>query len=250
MTAAELRRLINQVHSIIFTFPIAMDSYRYFIFNQKSMVVLGILQIACAGVCIVSGFIDTTFRKESILRNTRVPIWSAVVMSIPGVLALFSSQKKNPYLVNFLIAASVLSIFITVVIIVYAILTLGFGEDDDDVFQSPYRDMLKKHQYILGKLVEGANIALLLASFCSLSVVLIIAYVSCRSLPNCACYDSVTGMESLVPTEEQQSQSIELVCAFQGDSDKSVTAPVPFVNRELSGDEEMSAEPPPYIRFA
>ncbi|XP_043917566.1 uncharacterized protein LOC122793510 [Protopterus annectens] len=227
-----------------------MDRYRYFIFNQKSMVVLGILQIACAGVCIVSGFIDTTFRKVTVLRNTRAPIWAGAVMSIPGALALFSSQKKNSYLVNFLIASSVLSCFTTIIVVVYAILTLGFGEDDDDVFHSPYWVMPHEHHYILGKMVEGANIVILLASFCSLSLDLIIAYIGCRSLPNCTCYDSVNGMASLVPTEEQHSQSIELVSTFQGEDEKTVNAPVPFVNHELSGEEEEIAKPPPpYIRF-
>lgn len=66
-----------------------MDRYRYFIFNQRSTVVLGLLQTACAGLCVVCGLIDTAFRRETTLRSTRAPLWAGVV-SAP--LQLFSTS--------------------------------------------------------------------------------------------------------------------------------------------------------------
>lgn len=56
-----------------------MDRYRYFIFNQRNMVVLGLFQIAFSTVCVVSGFIDGVFRTESQLGKTRAPIWAGMV---------------------------------------------------------------------------------------------------------------------------------------------------------------------------
>lgn len=64
-----------------------MDRYRYFIFKQKSMVVLGLFQITCATICIISGLIDVTFRKESALSKSKIPIWAGVVSSIPPPFA-------------------------------------------------------------------------------------------------------------------------------------------------------------------
>ncbi|XP_005996674.1 uncharacterized protein ZGC:113425 [Latimeria chalumnae] len=224
-----------------------MDRYRYFIFNHKSMVVLGILEIACAGVCIVSGFMDSAFRKQSVLANTRAPVWAGVIMGIPGVLALFSSQKKNPTLVNTLIAASVFSCFTTSIIIVYAVLTLSFGEDDDEVFQHVPVHIIHTN-YILSKFVQGANIAMLVVSVCSIFIVLAMAFIGCRSLPHCTCYD-ITGMESLVPSDDQP-QTIELVCTWQGGNERLFNTPVQLLDPELDRDEELSSKPPPYIRFA
>ncbi|KAM4674745.1 uncharacterized protein AAGF69_003173 isoform 1-T1 [Amazona ochrocephala] len=75
-----------------------MDRYRYFVFNQRSMVVLGLFQIAFSTVCIVSGLTDGVFRTESQLSISRAPVWAGMVMGVPGLLALFSSQRKNPVL--------------------------------------------------------------------------------------------------------------------------------------------------------
>ncbi|XP_077333053.1 uncharacterized protein LOC143975013 isoform X2 [Lithobates pipiens] len=111
-----------------------MDRYRYFIFNQRSMVVLGILQIACTAISVICGLMDGAFRKESSLGKTRVPLWAGMIMAVPGLIALFSSQKKNPVLVNALIVVSVFSCFTTLILIVYACLTLAYGEDDYEVF--------------------------------------------------------------------------------------------------------------------
>uniref|UniRef100_A0A8C5LXR7 SET domain containing 7, histone lysine methyltransferase n=1 Tax=Leptobrachium leishanense TaxID=445787 RepID=A0A8C5LXR7_9ANUR len=221
-----------------------MDRYRYFIFNQRSMVLLGILQIACAAVSVVCGFMDGAFRKESTLGNTRAPLWAGVIMAVPGVLALFSSQKKNPVLVNALIAASVFSCFTTIIIIVYASLTLGYGEDDDEVFShTPVHVVHTK--FILGQLVQGADIAILIASIIGLGVALSISYVGCRSLPQCMCYDTLTGMEWLHPDNEQP-QTVELVCTIRDGDERIFNSPVPFTDFRTEIEEEYS-RPAPYI---
>uniref|UniRef100_A0A6J0SY81 Uncharacterized protein isoform X2 n=1 Tax=Pogona vitticeps TaxID=103695 RepID=A0A6J0SY81_9SAUR len=177
-----------------------MDRYRYFIFNQKSMVVLGLLQIACAAVCLITGVIDGAHRRESALSKSRTPIWAGVFMSIPGIMALFSSQRKNPILV-----------------------------------------------FVLDKLVEGANITLLVTSIFSGCIVLIIAYLSCRSLPCCACYDSVTGFEWL-QSNEDQLQTSELVCISSGQMDSIFNSPVKLQDVNVEPDDE-ETKPPPYIRM-
>ncbi|XP_040274400.1 uncharacterized protein LOC120989982 [Bufo bufo] len=224
-----------------------MDRYRYYIFNQRSMVVLGILQIACAGISVVCGFMDGAFRKESTLGKTRAPLWAGMIMAVPGVLALFSSQKKNPILVNALIATAVFSCFTTVIIIVYACLTLSYGEDDDEVFSHTHVHVIHT-MFILGRLVQGANIAMLLASLVSLCVVLCIAFMGCRSLPQCMCYDNITGMEWLHP-DRDQPQTVELVCTFRGGNDRLFNSPVQFTESCLETEEDFS-RPPPYVRLS
>ncbi|XP_074849386.1 uncharacterized protein LOC142012651 [Carettochelys insculpta] len=222
-----------------------MDRYRYFIFNQKSMVVLGLSQIACATMCVISGLMDGTFRTESVLSKTRAPVWAGVVMGVPGILAVFSSQKKNPVLVNAMTVASIFSCFATIIVVVYASLTLSYVEEE--VFtHEPVHVIHTK--FVLGKLVEGANVAMLIASICSASIVLVIAYMGCRSLPRCSRYDNVTGMEWLQPADDQQ-QSVELVCTMQTHGDRIFNSPVQFPDQDLDADEELS-KPPPYIRLA
>jgi len=66
-----------------------MDRYRYFIFNQKSVVVLGILQVACAGLCVVCGFMDAVFRKSTTLSETRAPLWAGLVRKLNTYFYLF-----------------------------------------------------------------------------------------------------------------------------------------------------------------
>lgn len=68
-----------------------MDRYRYFIFNQRNMVVLGMFQIAFSTVCVTSGFIDGIFRTESQLGKTRAPIWAGMVNLCYIFYALFCS---------------------------------------------------------------------------------------------------------------------------------------------------------------
>ncbi|XP_040187116.1 uncharacterized protein LOC120919147 [Rana temporaria] len=223
-----------------------MDRYRYFIFNQRSMVVLGILQIACTAISVICGLMDGAFRKESALGKTKVPLWAGMIMAVPGLIALFSSQRKNPVVVNALIVVSVFSCFTTLILIVYACLTLAYGEDDDEVFShTPVHIVHTK--FILNQLVQGANIAMLVASLVSICVVLCIAYLGCRSVPYCMCYDNLTGMEWLHP-EHEPSQTIELVCTFHGD-ERIFNSPAQFTETSVETEEAFS-HPPPYLRFS
>ncbi|MEE6461497.1 hypothetical protein FKM82_001305 [Ascaphus truei] len=168
-------------------------------------------------------------------------------MAVPGVLALFSSQKKNPILVNTLIAASVFSCFTTLIIIVYSCLTLSYGEDDDEVLSHVPVHIIHT-KFILGRLVKGANIAMLIASLVSLCAVLCIAYMGCRSLPHCMCYDNLTGMEWL-HSDHEQPQTVELVCTFRGGDDRLFNSPVQFTDHCVDAEEERS-RPTPYVRFS
>ncbi|XP_029107658.1 uncharacterized protein LOC108930831 isoform X2 [Scleropages formosus] len=228
-----------------------MDRYRYFIFNQRSMVVLGVLQMACAGLCVVCGFMDAAFRKNTTLSSTRAPLWAGMIMALPGVLALFSSQRKNPTLVNTTIAVSVLSCFTTLIVAVYAILTLSYGEDDDELFHPSHLE-IPKAKFILSRMVKGANATMLLSSCGSILLCVVIALVGCRSLPACGCYDSTTGMEALV-SQDVSSVQTELSCTWKGGDDRLFNSPVRgerWWRREEEQEEEDPSKPPPYIRLA
>ncbi|XP_003221721.2 uncharacterized protein LOC100555997 isoform X1 [Anolis carolinensis] len=222
-----------------------MDRYRYFIFNQKSMVVLGLLQIACAALCIVSGVIDGGHRRESALSKSKIPIWAGMFMSIPGIMALFSSQKKNPILVYAMMIASAFSCFTTLIVIIYASITLEYGEKYKGLDVVPSNHPAA---FVLDKLVEGANITLLIASIASALIVLIIAYVSSRSLPGCSCYDSVTGFEWL-HSNEDQLQTSELAYISSGQTDRIFISPVKLSDVNVEEEDDEIAKPPPYIRF-
>ncbi|XP_078394940.1 uncharacterized protein LOC144678837 isoform X2 [Cetorhinus maximus] len=206
-----------------------MARYRYFIFNQRGMVVLGFLQIACAAVCVISGFMDTIFRKNSVLSRTRIPIWTGTVSSM--------------------IASAVFSWIATSILIIYAALTLIYGEDDDEVFQHKPSHVIHM-EYILTKFVQGANMAILIASVIGMMVATIIAYLGCRSLPICDCYDSTTGMQSLM-TEDQQPQTIELVCTWHGGSDPRIlNDPMGYNDWDIGTEEaEFTSKPAPYVRL-
>uniref|UniRef100_A0A803VRB4 Uncharacterized protein n=1 Tax=Ficedula albicollis TaxID=59894 RepID=A0A803VRB4_FICAL len=164
------------------------------------------------------------------------------VMGVPGVLALFSSQRKNPVLVNVLIAASIISCAAILIVIVYSSFTLSYGEEEE-LSSAPVHVIHTR--FILSKVVKGANIAMLAASICSASLVLAMAYLGCRSLPRCSCYDSVTGMEWLQPSEDQ-SQAVEMVCAVQSPGGRIFTDRFPAQDVDA---EEDTAKPPPYIRM-
>ncbi|XP_038554656.1 uncharacterized protein zgc:113425 isoform X3 [Micropterus salmoides] len=150
-----------------------MDRYRYFIFNQKSVLVLGVLQVACAGLCVVCGFMDAVFRRDTPLSTTRTPVWGALIMASPGVLALFASQRKN------------------------SVLT-----------------------FVLHRMVKGANATILLTCTISLALSSLIAYLGCRSLPCCGCYDARTGLLQLMSLRlnalrSQQPCDVVLLCVQQ-----------------------------------
>ncbi|XP_053112901.1 uncharacterized protein LOC128327734 isoform X2 [Hemicordylus capensis] len=202
-----------------------MDRYRYFIFNQKSMVVLGLLQITCATICTVSGLMDGAFRRESALSKSRIPIWAGVV--------------------NALIIASVFSCFTTLIVIVYASLTLEYGEKYKSFSDVPFHHPVLV--FVLDKFIEGTNITILIASIVSVFIVLVIAYVSCRSLPCCSCYDSETGLEQL-QFNDDQLQTAELVCISDGQTDTIFNSPVRLADLNEETDDEIT-KPPPYIRL-
>ncbi|KAI1883740.1 hypothetical protein AGOR_G00234660 [Albula goreensis] len=224
-----------------------MDRYRYFIFNQRSTVVLGLVQIGCAGLCVVCGFIDAAFRRDTTLSSTRAPLWAGVIMALPGILALMSSQKKNPILVSAMIAVSVLSCFTTTIAAVYACLTLSYGEQDDELFH-PHHLNIPHAKFILSRTVKGANVAVLMACLCSLLVTGLMAYLGCRSLPFCACYDSTTGLELLVPQNDPSPQT-EMICTWQaGGDDRLFNTPAQPDDRSTE-QQDSPSKAPPYTRL-
>ncbi|XP_074530166.1 uncharacterized protein LOC141793389 isoform X2 [Halichoeres trimaculatus] len=187
-----------------------MDRYRYFIFNQRSVLILGIVQIACAGLCVVCGVMDAVFRKDTALSTTRTPVWGGLIMASPGVLALLASQRKNAVLVSVMVVAAGLSCVVAVFVSGYSCLTLTYGEEDEEVF---HHHNSPEVTFVLHRMVKGANATILLTCTISLALSLLIAYVGLRGLPHCACYDTRTGLEMLVP--QCDTGDTELVCTWQ-----------------------------------
>ncbi|XP_033949021.1 uncharacterized protein [Pseudochaenichthys georgianus] len=222
-----------------------MDRFRYFIFNQKSVLVLGILQIACAGLCVVCGFMDAISRKYTPLSGTRAPVWGGLILGSPGVLALFASQKKNSVLVSVMVAAAGLSCVAAAFISGYACLTLTYGEEDKEVFH--HHDS-PKVTFVLHRMVKGANATILLTCTISMALSALIAYVGCRSLPGCRCYDARTGLETLVP--QCDPGDTEMACRWQaGADDRLFNSPAPLPDRGPAEDEEGPSKVPPYSRL-
>ncbi|KAL9852468.1 uncharacterized protein GJ701_004885 isoform 2-T7 [Geothlypis trichas] len=201
-----------------------MDRYRYFIFNQRNMVVLGMFQLAFSTVCVTCGFIDGIFRTESQLGKTRAPIWAGMV--------------------NVLIVASIISCVAIFIVIVYSSFTLSYGEEEE-LSSAPVHVIHTR--FVLSKVVRGANVAMLAVSICSALAVLAMAYLGCRSLPRCSCYDSVTGMEWLQPSEDQ-NQAVEMICAVQSPGGRIFTFTDRFPAQDADAEEDTS-KPPPYIRM-
>ncbi|XP_051909547.1 uncharacterized protein zgc:113425 isoform X2 [Hippocampus zosterae] len=177
-----------------------MDRFRYLIFNQKRVLFLGVLQVACAAICLICGVMDAVFRKDTPLSTTRTPVWGGMVMACPGVLALFASQRKNP--------------------------TLTF---------------------VLHRMVKGANATTLLSCILSLLLSSLIAYVGCRSLPWCGCYDARTGLETLVP--QCDPVEAEMVCTWQaGGDDRLFNSPAQTIDSGTT-EQEGPLKLPPYSRL-
>ncbi|KAI7801735.1 uncharacterized protein zgc:113425 [Triplophysa rosa] len=223
-----------------------MARYRYFIFNQKSVLVLGILQVACAGLCVVCGFMDAVFRKNTTLSETRAPLWAGLIMAAPGVLSLFASQKKNPVLVNIMIVSAVMSFVAVVIVFVYSCVTLSYGEEDDEIFHA---HPVPEVRFVLSRMVKGANVTLLMACTGSLLFSSLITFVGCRSLPLCGCYNSVNGMEFLVP-QNDPSAPTELICTWQGGDERIFNSPVSFMDQCLDQEQREISTLPPYSRLA
>ncbi|XP_053284808.1 uncharacterized protein zgc:113425 isoform X2 [Pleuronectes platessa] len=233
-----------------------MDRYRYFNLNQKSVLGLGVLQVACAGLCMVCGFMDAVFRKDTVLSCTRTPVWGGLVrycpfvrnscrqiMASPGVLALLASQRKNSVLVSVMVAAAGLSCVAVLFISGYACLTLTYGEEDEDVFHHHDSPQVT---FVLHRMVKGANATILLTCTISLSLSTFIAYVGCRSLPCCGCYDARTGLETLVP--QCDPGDTEMVCTWQGGDDRLFNSP-PQSTEQYTAEEEGPSKLPPYSRL-
>ncbi|XP_022074035.1 uncharacterized protein zgc:113425 isoform X2 [Acanthochromis polyacanthus] len=221
-----------------------MDRYRYFIFNQRSVLVLGVLQVACAGLCVVCGIMDAVFRKNTPLSSTRTPVWGGLVMACPGVLALFASQWKHSVLVSVMVVAAGLSWVSVLFILGYSCLTLTYGEEDEEVF---HHHSSLEVTFVLHRMVKGANATILLS--CSISLVLsaLIAFMGCRSLPRCGCYDARTGLETLVP--QCDPGDTEMVCTWQGGDDRLFNSPAPSSSRSTTEEKEGPSRPASYSRL-
>lgn len=222
-----------------------MDRYRYFIFAQGRVLVLGVLQIACAGMCVICGVMDAVFRKDTPLSTTRTPIWGGMIMAVPGVLALFASQRKNHVLVSVLVLAACLSCAASVFVSGYSCLTLTYGEEDTEVFHQHHSPQVT---FVLHRMVKGANATILLSCAVSLLLSSAIAYVACRSLPFCRCYDTRTGLETLVP--QSDPGDTELVCTWRAsDDDRLFNSPVQSSERSTAEEEQSRSTLPPYSRL-
>ncbi|XP_061835577.1 uncharacterized protein [Nerophis lumbriciformis] len=205
-----------------------MDRHKYFMFNQKNVLVLGVLQVACAALCLICGFMDAVFRKDTPLSTTRTPVWGAMV--------------------SVMVAAAVLSCVGTVFVLGYACLTLTYGEEDKEVFH--HHDSLEV-TFVLHRMVKGANATILLSCFVSLLISSLIAYVGCCSLPRCGCYDARTGLETLVP--QCDPGDTEMVCTWQaGGDDRLFNSPFqsPPDCGKTQEDLGASSNLPPYSRLS
>ncbi|XP_061757534.1 uncharacterized protein zgc:113425 isoform X3 [Nerophis ophidion] len=213
-----------------------MDRYKYFMFNQKNVLVLGVLQVACAALCLICGFMDAVFRKDTPLSTTRTPVWGAMV--------------------SVMVAAAVLSCVATVFVLGYACLTLTYGEEDKEVFH--HHDS-PEVTFVLHRMVKGANATILLSCFVSLLISSLIAYAGCCSLPRCGCYDARTGLETLVP--QCDPGDAEMVCTWQvchavlltaGSDDRLFNSPFqsPPDCGKTQEDLGASSKLPPYSRLS
>uniref|UniRef100_A0A8C5P8F4 Histone-lysine N-methyltransferase SETD7 n=1 Tax=Leptobrachium leishanense TaxID=445787 RepID=A0A8C5P8F4_9ANUR len=191
--------------------------------------------------------LERVYVADSLISNAGEGLYALTAAETHTVMSFYNGVRITHQEVNALIAASVFSCFTTIIIIVYASLTLGYGEDDDEVFShTPVHVVHTK--FILGQLVQGADIAILIASIIGLGVALSISYVGCRSLPQCMCYDTLTGMEWLHPDNEQP-QTVELVCTIRDGDERIFNSPVPFTDFRTEIEEEYS-RPAPYVRLS
>ncbi|XP_064272607.1 uncharacterized protein LOC135298710 isoform X2 [Passer domesticus] len=126
----------------------------------------------------------------------------------------------------------------------YSSLTLNYGEEEE-LSSAPVHVIHTR--FILNAVVKGANIAMLAVSICSAFSVLAMAYLGCRSLPCCSCYDSVTGMEWLQPNEDQ-NQSVEMICAVESPGGRIFNFTDRFPAQDVDAEEDTS-KPPPFIRM-
>ncbi|CAN9514661.1 unnamed protein product [Ophioblennius macclurei] len=223
-----------------------MDRYRYFIFNQKGVLGLGILQLASAFICVICGFMDAAFRKDTPLSTTRTPVWGGLIMVSPAVLSLYASQKKNPVLVGIMVAAAGLSCVTAILTASYASLTLTYGEEDEEVFyHTPHPNV----KFVLHRMVKGANATILLCCGVCFLLSCLIAYTGFRSLPFCTCYDPRTGLETLVP--QCDPGDTEMVCTYRGGDDGIFSSSLPSSTDTPSSLEDGGlSRPPAYTQMS
>uniref|UniRef100_A0A3B3ZHW3 Uncharacterized protein n=1 Tax=Periophthalmus magnuspinnatus TaxID=409849 RepID=A0A3B3ZHW3_9GOBI len=220
-----------------------MDRYRYLMLAQGRMLVLGVLQIACAGVCVICGVMDAVFRKDTPLSTTRTPIWGGMIMAVPGVLALFASQRKNHILVSALVLLSGLSCVASVFVSGYSCLTLTYGEEDTQVFHYHHSPQVR---FVLHRMVKGANASILLCCVLGLLLSSAIAFVSCRSLPFCACYDYTTGLVLPLLTVHH-NYCAEKACT--PDDERLFNSPGQSSEQRRAEEEQSRSTLPPYSRL-
>lgn len=232
-----------------------VDRYRYFMFARGRVLVLGVLQVACAGLCVICGVMDAVFRKDTPLSSTRTPVWGGMIMAVPGALALFASQNKNHLLVSVLVLATCLSCTSSLIVFGYSCLTLTYGEEDTHVFHQHNDPQVT---FVLHRMVKGANATILLSCGLSLLLSAAIAYLSCRSLPFCSCYDTRTGLESLVPQCDPWDTELvpqcdpgdtELVCTWRAsDDDRLFNSPAQSSEprEHIEEEERGQSSAPPY----
>uniref|UniRef100_A0A3B3CJU2 Zgc:113425 n=1 Tax=Oryzias melastigma TaxID=30732 RepID=A0A3B3CJU2_ORYME len=151
--------------------------------------------------------------------------------------------------VSVMVVAAGLSCVASVVISGYCGLTLTYGEEDEDVF---HHLNTPEVTFVLHRMVKGANSTIILSCVISLLLSSLIAFIGCRSLPSCGCYDNRTGLETLVP--QSDSADTEMVCTWQaGGDDRIFNSPAQPVYRDTVEPQEAAAassSPPPYSRMA
>ncbi|XP_034036873.1 uncharacterized protein zgc:113425 [Thalassophryne amazonica] len=168
-----------------------------------------------------------------------------LIMACAGFLALFASQKKNSVLVSSMVVTAALSCVAALCVSAYSSLTLTYGEDNQEVFHHHDSPQVT---FVLHRVVKGSNATILLSCVISLVLSLLIVHIGCRSLPCCACYDSTTGLEMLLPQSEPADA--ELVCQWTGGDTRLFNAPVQLTDQGTT--EEAAEGPsnlPPYSRL-
>ncbi|XP_031965761.1 uncharacterized protein LOC125326609 isoform X4 [Corvus hawaiiensis] len=170
--------------------------------------------------------------------------WKALAQLASLCVRGFMWQSEQNGSVNVLIVASIVSCVAILIVIVYSSFTLKYGEEEE-LSSAPVHVIHTR--FVLNKVVKGANIAMLAVSICSAFFVLAMAYLGCLSLPRCSCYDSVTGMEWLQPSEDQ-NQTVEMVCAVQSPGGRIFNFRDRFLAQDVDAEEDTS-KPPPYIRM-
>lgn len=152
-----------------------------------------------------------------------------------------------PLQVSAMLVAAGLSCVASVVISGYCGLTLTYGEEDEDVFHHlntaeavnqpvcivaalseaklhnlTYKTaarcgknaLISPQTVVLHRMVKGANSTIILTCVISLLLSSLIAFVGCRSLPFCGCYDNRTGLVGSSTSQIYVTSIIEWIKLF------------------------------------